>query len=59
MNDGKSSGLNVHQESISAAVVDPTGKLVMQCVLETKAAIILQYLQALGGSVHVTFEGGT
>jgi hypothetical protein len=59
MNDGKSVGLNVHQETISAAVVGSTGKLVMLCVLETKTAILLQYLQALGGSVHVSFEGET
>jgi hypothetical protein len=59
MYDGKSFGLNVHQPTISAVVVDLTIKLMMQCVLETKPTIIPEYLQALRGSLHVTFEGRT
>ena len=41
LNDVKYIGLNVHQSTISAAVLDCAGKLVMECVLETKAATIL------------------
>ena len=36
MNDAKYIGLDVHQATISAAVLDSTGKLVMECILETK-----------------------
>src|SRR6266567_8463031 len=59
MNDVKYIGLDVHQATISAAVLDSTGKLVMECVLETKASIILQFIHGLRGSLHVTFEEGT
>jgi Transposase len=59
MNDVKYIGLDVHQATISAAVLDSTGKLVMECVLETKATTILQFIHGLRGSLHVTFEEGT
>ena len=57
MNDIKCIGLDVHQATISAAVLDSTGKLVMECVLETKAATILQFIHGLRGSLHVTAVG--
>jgi len=38
MNQEKYIGMDVHQATISAAVVDPSGKLLMECLLETKAA---------------------
>ena len=59
MNDAKYIGLDVHQATISAVVLDSTGKLVMESVLETKAATILQFIHGLRGSLHVTFEEGT
>ena len=59
MNDAKYIGLDVHQATISAAVLDSAGKLVMECVLETKATTILQFIHGLRGSLHVTFEEGT
>src|SRR5579864_2819919 len=49
MNDAKYIGLDVHQATISAAVLDSTGKLVMESVLETKAATILQFVGGLSG----------
>jgi len=39
--------------------LDSTGKLVMESVLEAKAATILQFFQGLRGSVHVALEEGT
>jgi hypothetical protein len=59
MNDAKYIGLDVHQATISAAVLDCTGKLVMECILETKATTILQFIHGLRGSLNVTFEEGT
>ena len=59
MTDAKYIGLDVHQATISAAVLDSTGKLVMESILETKAATILQFFQGLRGSVHVALEEGT
>jgi transposase len=52
-------GLDVHQATISVAVMDPTGKLVMECILETKASTILEFLAGLRGSLSVAFEEGT
>ena len=42
MNFEKYIGLDVHQATISVAVLDSTGKLVMESILETKAATILR-----------------
>jgi hypothetical protein len=38
MNDAKYIGLDVRQATISAVVPDSTGRLVMDSILETKAA---------------------
>jgi hypothetical protein len=59
MNDAKYIGLDVHQATISVAVLDSTGHLVMELILETKAEVILQFIRGLRGSLHVTFEEGT
>jgi len=59
MNNAKYIGLDVHQATISAVVLDCTGKLVMESILETKAATILQFIHGLRGSLQVTFEEGT
>jgi transposase len=52
-------GMDVHQATISVAVLDDSGKLIMECILETKAATILEFLDGLRGSLSVTFEEGT
>src|SRR6202166_744990 len=59
MNDAKYIGLDVHQATISVAVLDSAGNLVMEAILETKAETILQFIHGLCGSLHVTFEEGT
>jgi hypothetical protein len=59
MNDAKYIGLDVHQATISATVLDSTGKLVMESILETKAETILQFIRGLRGDLQVTFEEGT
>jgi len=51
--------MDVHQASISIAVRDASGKLVMESLIETKAATILEFLQGLKGTLWVTFEEGT
>jgi len=52
-------GMDVHKESISIAVMNVVGKIVMECVIETKANVILQCIDGLRGDLHVTFEEGT
>src|SRR5215467_763230 len=59
MNCEKYIGLDVHQATISVAVMDSTGKLIMESILETKASTILEFLGGLRGTLSVTFEEGT
>src|SRR5437870_691072 len=59
VNSEKYIGLDVHQATISVAVLDSRGKLVMESIVETKAATILQFFAGLRGTLLVTFEEGT
>src|ERR1700736_4450206 len=59
MDSKKYIGMDVHKESISIAVMNGAGKIGMECVIETKASTILQFIDGLRGDVHVTFEEGT
>jgi transposase len=59
MNSIKYVGLDVHQSTISVAVLDADGKLVMQCVLATEARAVVEFFDGLRGTLHVTFEEGT
>ena len=52
-------GMDVHTESISIAVRNAVGKIMMECVIETKASMILQFIDGLRGDLRVTFEEGT
>jgi hypothetical protein len=58
MNQEKYIGMDVHDATISAAVKNAQGKLLMECVLETKAATILEFIQGLRGTLALTFEEG-
>lgn len=59
MNDANYLGLDVHKGTISAPVLDSSGRLVMEAVLETKAEGILQFRHGLPGSFQVPFEEGS
>jgi hypothetical protein len=59
MNSVKYVGLDVHQSTISVAVVSGQGRLLMRSVIATQATAILDFLQGIRGSLHVTFEEGT
>jgi transposase len=59
VNSEKYIGLDVHQATTSIAVMDSTGKVVMESILETKAATILEFFAGLRGTLSVTFEEGT
>ena len=59
MNDEKYIGLDVHQATISVAVMNATGKVVMESILETKTSTILEFFAGLHGTLWVTFEEGT
>jgi hypothetical protein len=57
--DIKYIGMDVHQEAIVIAVLNGSGKLVMESVVETKASSILQFIDGLRGELHVSWEEGT
>ena len=59
MNDAKYIGMDVHTATISAAVRDSSGNLVMEATIETKAETILEFVHGLRGSLRVSFEEGT
>ena len=59
MDNTKYIGMDVHKETISVAVLNSSGKLVMESVLETKAITIVEYVRGLRGDLHVTLEEGT
>ena len=50
MSSEKYIGLDVHQATISVAVVDSQGKVVMESILETKASTILEFFGASPGA---------
>src|SRR5882757_9110206 len=52
-------GMDVHKDSISIAVLNSSGKLVMESIIESKAITILEFVHGLRGSLHLTFEEGT
>src|SRR5580692_712036 len=52
-------GLDVHQSTISVAVLNAEGKVMMQSVIATKATAVLDLLQGLRGVLHLSFEEGT
>jgi hypothetical protein len=51
--------MDVHQATISVAVLDSQGKTLMESILETKASTLLEFLGGLRGTLYVTFEEGT
>ena len=57
--DIKYIGMDVHKEAVVIAVLNGSGKLVMESIVETKASSILQFLHGLRGELHVTWEEGT
>src|SRR5512133_229515 len=57
--DVKYIGMDVHQEATVIAVLNGSGKLVMESIVETKASSILQFIHGLRGELHVTWEEGT
>ncbi len=49
MNSTKYIGMDVHKESISIAVMNAAGKIIVECVIETKASTMLQFIQGCAG----------
>jgi transposase len=58
MDDSRYIGMDVHQASIVASVMDASGKVVMESILETRADTVVQFVRGLSGTLWVTFEEG-
>ena len=58
MTDIKYVAFDVHQATVSAAVLDLSGKLITEAVFRTDASVICDFLRGISGSVHLTFEEG-
>ena len=56
--DVKYIGMDVHKEAIVIAVLDGSGRQVMESIAETKASSLLQFIHGLQGELHVTWEEG-
>src|ERR1700736_5040726 len=50
--------MDVHQASIVIAVLDASGKLLMESIIETRGETIRQFIGGLHGTLQVTFEEG-
>ena len=59
MNGIKYMGMDVHKASNVIAVLNGTGKLVTEAIIENKAASILDFIKSQRGRLWVTFEEGT
>jgi hypothetical protein len=43
--------MDIHKETISIAVLNSSGKLMMETIIETKAGALLRFVQGLRGSL--------
>jgi len=59
MNISKYIGMDVHKATTVIAVLDFTGKVLAEAIVETKASTILDFIKVQRGTLHVTFEEGT
>ena len=51
-------GMDVHKEAVVIAVLNNSGQLVMESIVETKASSIMQFIHGLQGELHVTWAEG-
>jgi transposase len=51
-------GMDVHQETISVAVLDAEGKQLMYSVIPTVTQAVVEFVEGLSGTLHVVFEEG-
>lgn len=58
-NSSRYIGLDVHRDTISVAVLDSRGKQILERVIPTSAAALLELVSLLRGTLHVALEEGT
>ncbi len=59
MNSVRYIGMDVHRDTISVAVLDESGRLMMESVLQARAAAILDFIHGVRCTLHVTCKEGT
>lgn len=59
MSNHKFVGADVHAVSTTYAVLNDSGKLVAEGVVETTAESLVTMIKSISGAVHLTFEEGT
>src|ERR1700693_1513141 len=52
-------GMDVHREAIVIAVLNGSGKLAMETIVETKASSIVQFIRGLRGELQRTWKEGS
>jgi transposase len=51
--------VDVHKEAVVIAVLNSSGQLVMESIVEAKDSSLLQFIHGLRGELQVTWEEGT
>jgi len=59
MNQTKYIGMDVHMTSTVISILNSTGKVVTEAIIETKASTIQDFIKGQRGALHVTLEEGT
>ena len=59
MDGDKYVAMDVHKASVVIGIRDASGKYIMESIVETKAATLLDFVKGLSGTIHLTFEEGT
>lgn len=58
MNSIKYIGMDLHSATISTAVLDDAGKLILEATMATGASAVLDFIGGVQGALHVAFEEG-
>jgi transposase len=58
MSSNKYIGMDLHSETIQAAVVNDAGKVVLESTIATEASAVLDFIGGVQGILHVAFEEG-
>ncbi|HKF54852.1 MAG TPA: transposase [Blastocatellia bacterium] len=59
MDKDKYVGMDVHKAMTVVAVLDGSGRLVAEAIIETRSETIKDFVRGLSGKIHLTFEEGT
>ncbi len=59
MNNDKYIGMDVHKATTVVAVINQSGKVLSEAIIETGSASIRDFVEAIRGTLHLTFEEGT